>query len=345
MLADKFVRMFGTIVLLKVKQLVSAQELANRFRVGLRTVYRDIDEIQSIGICIDSSTGPDGGYKLKNDVEIHPFLFADKDALALYLLGVTSQELPKDLEYQVKSIVEEAKTLIRPEDNMLMQLIKSRVYFDTSDWYWKSEAASHLASVKTALFFQRIIKIHYKERRSEELQQSSVCPYGLAWKGGEWYLVGKLKESETIRRFRLNRISEITETLQQFEFPKKFVLRNWWNHEMEEFGKGTIKVVLVAAPEAREEIERLATKNNSTIVRRDELTYVTLFVDKWQWLVPFVLSYSDSVCVKEPQALQEAVVTSLKNTLGLYCGRHTKGKHLKFFNDDSRLRATHGRFH
>ena len=68
----KIDRLVSIIMILLDHKRVSAQELADRFEVSLRTIYRDLEAISLAGIPITASPGVNGGY------EIMPQYKADK---------------------------------------------------------------------------------------------------------------------------------------------------------------------------------------------------------------------------------------------------------------------------
>ena len=70
---------------------------------------------------------------------------------------------------------------------------------------------------------------------------------------------------------------------------------------------------------------------------------LTLFVDAWQWLVPLVASYGETVSVDEPAELQLAVQRHHKRAMARYARGEATAEQDGFENDDSRLRTTRGR--
>lgn len=339
---SKITRLLGTLLLLRSKEWVSSRDLAQRFDVSLRTVYRDIEMLQKHGIPIQGVPGPEGGYRLETEGPLDPLLFSNDQALSLYLLGAGGSSLPDSIEQRAEKVIGRLEDVIRPEDASLLRRASARIFFDTSDWYWRDEASGWIPLLRQAVFEEQEVFLDYKHRGSDDVEAIHVAPYGLVWKGGEWYLVGKTAERESIERFRVSRITKAALNGSPFSYPRKFDLQKWWTNELERFGKGEIRVRLVVQNEARAEILRLATKDNSDITHQDDVTYVTLYVDRWDWLVPLILSYAGSVYVEEPRQLRQSVIDSLIKGLRWYTNEPAS-RNKKFVNDDSRLRATRGR--
>lgn len=54
-------RLFEIVYILMQKRKITAKELANRFEVSTRTIYRDIETLSGANIPIYASKGKDGG--------------------------------------------------------------------------------------------------------------------------------------------------------------------------------------------------------------------------------------------------------------------------------------------
>ena len=57
-------RLVSIIMILLEKKRIGAQELADRFEVSPRTIYRDIDAINMAGIPVRSTSGVGGGFEI-----------------------------------------------------------------------------------------------------------------------------------------------------------------------------------------------------------------------------------------------------------------------------------------
>ncbi len=86
-------RLLGILLTLDDKKKVTAQALADRFEVSVRTIYRDIDALSG-DFPVRAGAGPDGGYSLMPGYRLPPLPFSKKDVLALTLMGsVAGQKL------------------------------------------------------------------------------------------------------------------------------------------------------------------------------------------------------------------------------------------------------------
>ncbi len=88
----KIERLLTIIVILLNRKQITAKELADRFDVSVRTIYRDIDSINMAGIPVISYPGANGGYGIMDNYKLnHQLLTLDNLASMLSTLsGINS---------------------------------------------------------------------------------------------------------------------------------------------------------------------------------------------------------------------------------------------------------------
>src|SRR5215469_12505712 len=82
-------RVLGIVLALRGGKEVSAQQLAARFRVSTRTIYRDMQALSELGVPIYSERGRSGGFRLLAGYFLPPIMFTQDEALGL-VVGLTS---------------------------------------------------------------------------------------------------------------------------------------------------------------------------------------------------------------------------------------------------------------
>src|SRR5512141_3427598 len=91
-------RMFALAEALRARRTgVTAQELADRFGVTLRTIYRDLEALQDAGMPIRADRGRGGGYALDKSYQLPPVNFTAREAallVALTRLAVEQRLMP-----------------------------------------------------------------------------------------------------------------------------------------------------------------------------------------------------------------------------------------------------------
>lgn len=223
MTSNRHARQVGIVHMLRSRDWVAANSLAQRFEVTARTIYRDIEDLIGAGIPIESVSGREGGYRLASDQPLAPLTLDADEAMRLYVVSLLDR--PKSDE-PIASAAD--GTYARAALRRLSQ----RVYFDTADWYWKDEGSGHLPTVRSALLQGVALKVVSRTKGSTETASLIVKPYGIVWKAGEWHLVAA-PAGEPPTRYRLNLVDHVTPTDLRFAYPEDFHLQAWWEAEME----------------------------------------------------------------------------------------------------------------
>ncbi|WP_433635557.1 helix-turn-helix transcriptional regulator [Nocardia sp. CA-120079] len=334
---------------LRSRNWVSASSLASRFNVTQRTIYRDIEVLVSHGIPIESVPGRNGGFRLTSDQPLDSLIVDSDDALRLYILGLLERS-PDSLAL-VDDGIADARDFsvhdVTASRARVLHRLASRIFFDTTDWYWRDEGSGHLATLRDALLTGTAIQITLRTKYSDEREQLVVKPYGMVWKGGEWWLVAAPPRGEP-QRYQLNNVDRLTVTDLKFAYPEdSFHLQTWWRQTLQDFGSGPNRVVIRVMPGSREEMLRLGLKPDSEVHHDpDGTTRIVLYVDRWRWLIPLVASFGSDVLIEEPAELRAAVRDHHTEAAEAYSDTAPAGDGFAcpdFRGDDSRLRATRGR--
>lgn len=86
-------RMFAIAEALRARRTgVTAAELAKRFDVTLRTIYRDLEALQDAGMPIRADRGRGGGYALDKNYQLPPVNFTAREAAVLVALTRLASE-------------------------------------------------------------------------------------------------------------------------------------------------------------------------------------------------------------------------------------------------------------
>jgi predicted DNA-binding transcriptional regulator YafY len=344
---QRYNRHIGIVQQLRARTFVSSTSLATRFSVSPRTIYRDIEELIAAGLPIESVAGRDGGYRLGSEGAVDPLIMDADDVLRLYVLSLIDTDDHDALTGAPGAANGGAALLqaggVSTYARDTLRKLSQRIYFDTRDWYWKDEGSGHVPALRYALLTSTAIEITFRNKRSDTSTSQVVKPYGLVWKGGEWWLVATPLRGDP-ERFRLNHIDRLVRTDLTFTHPgDAFDLRQWWTQTLEDFGRGPNQVRLRVHPPGREEMLRLGLKPDSEIIHEPDGTIIiVLYVDRWQWLVPLVASFGADVTVEEPAGLRADLRSHHERALRTYLDADNAAN-ADYRNDDSRLRATRGR--
>ena len=331
-------RQFAIMQLLRARGWLSSASLAERFNVSQRTIYRDIENLISHGVLIEATAGRSGGFRLARENPAESLTVDSQDALQLYALGLIRHAITEPGESS-------DGPALSAHTRRVMATLSQRIYFDTTEWYWRDDGSGHLSDLRNAVLTTTAVEISLRDKGDSRNRTLIAKPYGLVWKAGDWWLVAA-RPNAMIERFKLNNMDRVTKTDLRFQYPEDFDLAQWWKQALEDHGRGQTRVVLLVHSDSREEMLRLNLKPDSEVRDGEGGTlYITLYVDRWRWLIPLLATFGSQVRALEPPELVNAIKEHHMAALAAYevVPAHNLSEAAPYRNDDSRLRATRGR--
>lgn len=221
-------RLFEIIQTLRsAKRPVTAQHLSNQLEVSVRTIYRDIAELQSQNVPIDGEAGV--GYRLRKGYDMPPLMLSP-DELEAALLGAqwVAERGDKKLSAGAKSMIDKLNEVIPKH---LKQVVNSSVVLapclnppspDTVD----SE------QLREAMRSQKKVVIEYVDVNGR-VSQRTIWPFMLAYLESAKLTVAWCEQRQGFRHFRTDRIRKLTVLREHSPVPTDQLKRQWWTAEKE----------------------------------------------------------------------------------------------------------------
>ena len=206
-------RLVSIIMMLLDKERVSAQELADRFEVSPRTIYRDIETINMAGIPVRSTPGLGGGFEIMQEYKLDKNVFSAADLSAI-LMGLSSLSGMVRGNELVNALAK-VRRFIPADRAKEIELRANQIYIDLSPWMGNRNIQPYLELVKTALQESRMLSFEYADRFGNKTVRT-VEPYQIVLKGSHWYFQGYCRKREDFRLFRLSRISNLQMSRETF---------------------------------------------------------------------------------------------------------------------------------
>ena len=206
-------RLVSIIMMLLDKERVSAQELADRFEVSPRTIYRDIETINMAGIPVRSTPGVGGGFEIMQEYKLDKNVFSAADLSAI-LMGLSSLSGMVRGNELVNALAK-VKRFIPADRAKEIELKANQIDIDLSPWMGNRNIQPYLERVKTALQENRRLSFDYADRFGNKTVRT-VEPYQIVLKGSHWYFQGYCRKREDFRLFRLSRISSLQMSRETF---------------------------------------------------------------------------------------------------------------------------------
>ncbi|MCU6734214.1 helix-turn-helix transcriptional regulator [Diplocloster agilis] len=200
----KIDRLVSIIMILLDKQRIGAQELADKFEVSPRTIYRDIDAISMAGIPVRGTSGVGGGFEIMPEYKLDKKVFTTADLTAL-LMGLTSLSGMIRGEELIHALAK-VQSFIPADKAKDIELKANQISIDISPWMGNIDMQPYLQIIKAALQENRLLSFTYIAHHGTKSQRT-VEPYQLVLKSSHWYLQGYCHKRKDYRLFRLSRIS------------------------------------------------------------------------------------------------------------------------------------------
>ena len=199
-------RLVSMIMILLEKERVGARELAQRFEVSPRTIYRDMEAISLAGIPVRSVAGVGGGFEIMPEYKLDKKVFsaADLSAILMGLSSLSSMVRGQD----VVNALAKVKSFVPADKAKDIALRANQICVDLGPWMGNRSLQPSLETIKTALQESRLLSFSYVAHHGRETERT-VEPYQLVLKNSHWYLQGYCRARADFRLFKLSRISNL----------------------------------------------------------------------------------------------------------------------------------------
>ena len=198
-------RLLSIVMLLLTNKRIGAQELAERFEVSLRTLYRDLETINAAGIPVVSFSGPNGGYEIMEQYHIDRQIVTLEDLRSIMTALNGLEASLKDP--QLHDVIAKVGVLITKAEQAKLEESGDELLFNANLWRGREADSGTISALRRAARFRHVVRFRYVTARGDE-EEREAEPVGLAWKGYAWYLHAWCRLRRDFRTFRLTRIRD-----------------------------------------------------------------------------------------------------------------------------------------
>ncbi len=198
-------RLHAILTHLQSKRKVTAQEMADRFNISLRTVYRDVKALDESGVPVIGEAG--SGYTIMEGYRLPPVMFTQEEASAL-LLGAKLAEQFTDgsIKRHFHAALFKIKAVLRSPDKEYVESLTEHIEILSRYNPDNDSPQQYLSLLQQAVVHKKIVQVHYRSNQKEEVTRRRVEPIGLLHYGSAWHLIGWCHLRNDYRDFRLTRM-------------------------------------------------------------------------------------------------------------------------------------------
>jgi predicted DNA-binding transcriptional regulator YafY len=292
-----------TIILLS-KRTITAGELAERFGVSIRTIYRDIDVLSTAGVPVYTLKGKGGGISLLEDFTLNKALFSrqESESLLLALKTLQSTQYP-----EVETVLDKIRAVFQKPASA------DWVDIDFSSWGSSPNDHNKLRDIKKAILENKVIAFDYLNAEGMKSRRE-IEPMQLLFRGHSWYMWGFCQKRRGYRVFRLSRTKNlsVTEKVYERKVPGEQALK-----DLTADARPPVILKLRFQPEVM--VRLYDDFDEGMIIKNPDGTYeVTLAFPEDEWVYGYILGFGCYVEVLSPPHIREIITARIKKALRFY---------------------------
>lgn len=212
----RFDRIVAIFIQLQSKRVVKAQELAERFEVSLRTIYRDIRTLEASGVPIYSEAGV--GYSLTEGYRLPPVTYTQEEAASFVAAEKLMQKFTdKMMQQHFSSAMYKLRAALRSNDKDWVASIESQVMVKPMQKKFNEKAPNALATLFESIARKTQVALLYTSIEANTAVSRTIEPVGVFHQNNFWYVIAYCHLRNDYRQFRIDRIDRINHTDKPFQ--------------------------------------------------------------------------------------------------------------------------------
>lgn len=309
----RFDRLVAILIQLQSKKIVRSQELADRFGVSLRTIYRDLQTLEKAGVPVYGEAGV--GYSLVEGYRLPPVMFTREEAGSFLAAEKLMQQFTdKGLGAYFESAMYKIKSVLRGSEKDWLAALEEQITVSNSHPVFNKSVPNALPLLFESLAEKKQIILNYQALNADRPESRHIEPVGLFHENHFWYILGFCHLRQDYRQFRLDRIHGISKTTEDFTRQHGTVEEHRYSQKQSE--KPT-EVRLLVDPSVSNymasgfQYYQIVSKEE----KEDQMAITLRVRDVNQGFVRWLLMFADYVEIIEPTVLKQQMKTILQESL------------------------------
>lgn len=213
-------RALGIVLALTGGRRLPAAELARRFEVSLRTVYRDMDRLLSLGVPVEGTRGNEGGYSLAEGYLQPPVGLTREETMALLVAlalvrGLRATPLAQDLDTAEKklliSLPSAARALLTHGSRIVgVEAAPEDIFHWEKQVSEPLDARPAVDAFLAGILKSRRVRLVYENPYRNTVREHETEPQGVLFDRDRWYLVGRSVDHGDERVWRADKVRKVT---------------------------------------------------------------------------------------------------------------------------------------
>lgn len=297
-------RLFQIVYIILDKGIVTAPDLAERFEVSVRTIYRDVEALSQAGIPIYTSQGKGGGISLIENFILNKSILSEQEQneILIALQSLSAVQYP------------DSGDVLSKLSSLFLKNKVNWIEVDLSTWGSDRNQKEVFSLLKNAILEQQVITFFYFNVAGEKSERR-VEPVKLIFKDKSWYLNGYCQQRMSSRIFKITRMSDVLIT------GDSCIHLNSQDQVSTEASNDSAPVTIalklkIAAKGAYRVYDDFSEKD---ITKKEDGSYiVTATMPGGEWIFNYLFSFGPLLEVIEPESIRLEMITRIKNMAEKY---------------------------
>jgi predicted DNA-binding transcriptional regulator YafY len=298
-------RLTAILIQLQSQRITKAQEVADRFDISLRTVYRDIRALEEAGVPIGSEAGI--GYFLADGYRLPPVMFSPEEARALLTAHhFINTFTDAGVQQAYESALFKIKSVLSSREQDMLEDLQDKVKVVAPLTRAEHPDDIHLSKLQQALMQRQVVEMEYFSPGSGEFPKRSIEPIGLVYYGDAWHVIAYCQLRQDYRDFRLDRMSKVNILSQHYHLRDKLSLEQYLQQQSQTTDARLMKVRFnqKVAPYTLQNRYAHGFVQEEKLEDGVEMWFMVVMESHFaRWL----LMYTDSVTIVEPESLKKTM--------------------------------------
>lgn len=316
-------RLFWTLGQLRAGRPLKATDVADRFEVGLRTAYRDLDFLRDeLHAPIEYDRARGSYWLTEPTAPLPPIMLSEGELVALYFAEKVLRQY-RGTPYEEDLASAFRKLLVLLPDAVVVRPDRVLSFLELDPGPLPEANPAVFRDVVTGLTRGRRLVIRYASASSGRTLDRAVDPCRVLNVRGTWYLVAWDHRRRAVRDFALHRVRAVTVTGEASAPPTRFNLKAYMADafSIEKGGRPANVSVRFAPRQARWIRERKWHRTAKVQGRLDGGCVLRMRVAVTSELRRWVMQFGSEAEVVAPRGFRDAVARELKLAAGAYAPR------------------------
>jgi predicted DNA-binding transcriptional regulator YafY len=208
-------RISAILIQLQSRRVVKASDIAERFNISLRTVYRDVKTLEEAGIPLIGEAGV--GYSIMDGYRLPPVMFTREEATAFLtaekfvekLTDASTMANHKSAMYKIKAILKTAEKDLLEDMDRNIEVFKNLNQSHLPD-------NDYIQTILNSIVQKNVLSLAYFAHHSQENTKRDIEPVGIFYQDSYWHLIAYCRLRKDYRDFRIDRIKSLRVTNEFF---------------------------------------------------------------------------------------------------------------------------------